>query len=523
MLVLPLVLLGACLLRLTSGAATFRIPECALAASCPAGFTCTSGYCVSADATNALTVDLQLTPGTDTGYLRPAQFAAKDLSTLATASVGDFALPPSADLSGKIIVSPDASTSPSTIEIVAERPGAIAGTSVRFSTFAQKTLAGDWTYALAVLPGTYAVTLTPKDSTLPPLTIQDASVQASGTRDFSLGDPASLIEVKGRVVQVGSEVATVGGLTVQLVDKAAQICSTTATTAADGTFTVWVAPGATEASLQVRSTEASGLFPAVDVDAGAVTPGFAAGDVSLGDLSGGLVTTTFRVLASDGGAVAKARVRSVGTVGAGTVTATGTTGATGEWGIALYAGAYVVEVAPPAGAGSASTRSAVTIGALASRVDLTLPDKVPISVSVTSNDGVPVSAASVLLRRVAELDASAAPWVIDEIAATTDSNGGAAVMVDPGRYDVVATPVPSARLPSATIQGAALSAGTALAVTLPRGLTVLGRVLGRSGDPVADVLVEFFATTPGATKTPPVIGSSVSASDGTFAVTLPNP
>lgn len=322
---------------------------------------------------------------------------------------------------------------------------------------------------------------------------------------------------------MGSEVATVGGLTVQIIDEAAQIRSTTATTAADGTFTVWIAPGATEALLQVRGTEASGLYPAVDVDAGIVAAGFSAGDVSLGDLSGGRVSTTFRVLASDGGAVPNARVRSVGSIGAGTVTATGTTGSTGEWTVGLYPGSYVAEVAPPSGAGSASARSSVSVSPSGNTVVVTLPDKVLISLSVASSVGDPVAYAPISLRRVGELDASAAPWVIDEIAATTDSNGRAAVLVDPGRFDVSVTPVPSTRLPATTIEGAFFSSGGALPITLPRGLTVTGLVIGPDAFYVADVLVEFFASTPDASVTPPVLASTVSASDGTFVVTLPNP
>ncbi len=529
--------------------------------------------CVS-DAPNPLAVAFQFTPPA-TARARVAQFT--DV-ILPASNQFHVSLPAPVRIVGAVAV-PDADGQTGDVEatIVAVAPGDIAGTQYRFQSRAgvwrlptgepayELFLARDRRYTVSVMfdSGAYPTWRTRRTFS------QDEtwSIEVAGLGEY--------VEVGGRIRQSQTVDLGVAGVRVMAVsadygfDGAGNgtqadhpLTSTEAFTDADGQFTLLVPPrpaGTYEVVVSRGQDPLSPPIPDVRFPAAFVISGVkgeeksqALGDLFLGELPDRLADVPVIVTDADGEPVPDCEVVFVADqVGSGVYRTSTVTDASGAGTVDLFVERYDILAFPPL---------ASPWRTFALSRDFTLADREqPFAIRLERKTFVtghivdfggrhPVERASVTAVRTepdSEVDGRSA-------STETDGNGDYVLPLDPGSYVFIIQPRESAGLPTHVQRDVQVPAGAIAARTdieLPRATIVEGIVSDADGQPLADVVVEVFATpaaaesaapprgrlaggrqgesaAPAATDdsaTAPIVGRATTDSAGTYRLLLARP
>lgn len=431
--------------------------------------------------------------------------------------------------------------------LLATAPSKVLGANLRYEAQSQNALTFfegatvPHGFELRLQAGpTYDVVFWPDSAEIPPYyTTWTVSGDAEGWT-VQLTAEVDLIKVRGRLrrgsaAQLACDKAGVGahtacaenctglaGLVVQLQDDAGRVRSSRSVTDAEGAFEVAVDAAAgtvrlailpgPDASTPIRGQLAAALElePLRKLDQKVVELGdlLAAGPISDESLG-------FTVVDADGAAVAGAHVRVqaalpvrqncvAGQDGKGVTTQPlfsdlrmerkGVTGADGAVAFVLPAGQVEVDAVPPMQHPAGAVHVGVAVTA-ASPAQIACPSRRVLSGTLVDIRQVAVADAGIHLERIdAEPGKGGAQQPL--VYVQTDPQGNFALLVDPGRYAVVAVPPEGSGLARAVVKVVEVTAAhdpLPLALVLPAPSVLVGRVLDADGNPAQQILVDVFA------------------------------
>ncbi|MBN2361354.1 MAG: carboxypeptidase regulatory-like domain-containing protein [Deltaproteobacteria bacterium] len=344
--------------------------------------------------------------------------------------------------------------------------------------------------------------------------------------------PDELMTISGRTVVSTQDPQGVANLRVQLLGLVGspaelRVVSTTAISGeTDGGFQLRL-PQMVNSGLQLRvaPTQSNPYWPVV------TKSGFNfSGDTDLGLVELGNVTTPIAVsgtVSGPQGPVDGATITFVGTVGAGSYSATAVSAANGGYRIELLPGSYRAVAVPPIAASAALTETpqAIVIDVDpigTSSVDFAAARRAWLRGTVTSAGGAVVAAATVRATRVGNAAETPGPGnsVRTVFETTTDGAGGYALAVDPGQLEVTVIPAPLSVEPRRTDLLTMGLTDLAHDVRLYSAAPFGGRVVTDSGaTPVSDTLVRAYLVLDGDRAV--LVGEEVTEGDGTFNLVLP--
>ncbi len=383
----------------------------------------------------------------------------------------------------------------------------------------------------------YGVTVVPGDAALPPA-YDDAGFVANGdssgrvTLDPPFVDDAAGIRVRG-FVKAGEGAAEQGipQLALHVENQAGRRVSSTARTAADGSFTVVLSGVAGTAgdplTLTVSPTSDNPSFPSLGVP---VDPDKAhEGVLDAGVVSLGVVLTpahfVARVVDEAGHGVPGATATLQAEVGNGAFQTLVQADGAGVLDAQLPPGTYtVVVVAPETSAAGLLVQGDVDVPSTNADLELTLPARVRFAGAVLDPDGATLPGAQLTITRVVDPAGPDAPLAHTFVSFTTQSgdDGTFEVSVDPGRYRVSTRPPRGKNAPASSELVTVPDGGLQADVRLPARAVVAGTVLS-SGAPVDNAYVrvfsDFLLDEQGSAI---LVGEAVSGSDGAFEMVVPD-
>jgi hypothetical protein len=514
-----LALLAACALRDPRVSAA----SCESNGQCSRDNVCFLGEC-RPPATNLSVVRVEVRPPSGSA------FAAKSLAVDVGHSVlNDFSLLPPLE------VGPDGGVPGTVTQAQAAGPAtAVAGATVTFSDHApvipdrvEKIVAtSDATGAYrARLPqGTWDVRVQPP-APLPPFQF-GAIDTTSPVTNFIVSPNGNLAQLDGGVT-VNGGTGPLAGASVTAIDPGGTAVSAAATTADDGSYSLYLSPTAgSSLALQIGPADAG-----AGVAAAALDPFPTYQPVSWTPVVDLLLppaaTLSGHVLDSLGNPVPSARVyaRSVG--GTWTLARSAVADAAGAYSLQLRAGNYLVEAAPTAdpGAPALSAQRSITLVASASGIDLTCPPKVRRSGQVLAPDGRPVSANfQVIATRMADTLVTTRSASIS----LTDATGIYHLVADGGRWRFEVAPPADAVLPHTVAQfdldpaDPGESSLPAIRISPPLQLvgTVRGVKPGVPDMPISGAQVTFFGLDVSGLSFQ--LGSALADEQGRYEVVVPD-
>lgn len=402
------------------------------------------------------------------------------------------------------------------------------------------TLNAEGNYTVPVGSGTYTLTATPLDGTLPPRIFPELSVQP-GTDvqvDLALPGPDDLTQVTGTVLPLGITASPTPVLSVQAFGPAGEPLSQAVSVAADGGFSLEIPSESASTSIALKVTP---------LDPGAVLPSasFPVDSVvlpvtlDLGDF-GATLSAQGRVVDSSGRPVAGASVRLQGRVtGGGTFHGAAVrSNDAGEFTLPTLASApgtdFTILIIPPPGdsAGLLAEQLPITPGA-AALGDFTCPDRLVVKGSLLLPDGItPAVGVAVEAVPLTPLEPGG-DLPSDHTVTTTDGSATFTLALDPGIYRLDFEPTD--KLPRlsrfVTVDPDSATAGviTLPDYTLSKGRTVNGHVEilaatdGSAATPVPVAHVRFFRLVddPDGNPSSVLLDQAYADANGNFTVLLP--
>jgi hypothetical protein len=391
----------------------------------------------------------------------------------------------------------------------------------------------DGPFSIPLLAGaTYRLQAVPTDRTLPPMLPDTTFVAGSDATPelvmTSLRDGEGRVSqhpltVLGRVVAGGGVAAlAIPDLEVLVLDGAGRRTSSLGITAVDGSFVLGLAAAIPDARFVVRpsqlNTNAPTLEFPLDLGSDAVVD---LGDINLGTVGTVPVAGTIR---AESGAPARGAVVSFrGLIGAGVVVAQTTCTDEGRFSVALRPGSYAIAaVGEQTGTSGMLLGSVEVVGAVGD-LALSVPDRLPLDLTVLTADGLPVPLASVVLSRVGDENGLAEPVLYESqpvFLGSADEEGRVSLAVDAGRYRVSLQPPRGTGAPAFSTL-LTITSGLKRDIVLPSSSLVAGSLRDGAGDPVSGAFVRVFSSLSDELGRAIFLGEALSESDGTFEVFVP--
>jgi hypothetical protein len=198
----------------------------------------------------------------------------------------------------------------------------------------------------------------------------------------------------------------------------------------------------------------------------------------------------------------------------------------GAFATTLPEGAYQVRAVPPTASSASITTSTVELLADTSQVVITVEERPWVTGTVRDHQGQPVPEVTLVASRISDwsgLDDGA----LRSYDGLTDAQGGLALRLDPGQYDLALVPSAATGLPRHTLRHLFVTADLALAeadTSLTEPSVVRGHVFNSVGEPQCGITLDVFrADDQGAW----LVGQAVSGNStrdgcsGEFSVVLP--
>jgi Cys-rich repeat protein len=392
-------------------------------------------------------------------------------------------------------------------------------------------------YRLAVGSGAYTVTLSPRDTSVPPLRAEAVRVEPGWTvpLDFLLPSAASLTRLAGKVVRGTGEPVN-EELEVQALDEGLRPLSQRVPVAREtGEFLLTLPPSAARLEhvlVQVTAPRASGLFPqrefSVDPRPGVTAP------LVLED-PGRAVGVSGRVVDRAGQPVPNASVYLQGKVQGGGQfhSPTVRTQADGRFEVqslpSLPDTPLMLYAIPPGDVAAGITRqpTRVPAGGLAAQ-EVVCPNKVVVRGVLLRPGGNPAAGVRLVADPVGAI--TGWPWPAQgaEVSAATDAEGAYSLRLDPGEYRIDFIPGGSLPRVSRFVPVLPVEELRLEPFSLSKGRRVTGRVVlggagngqARVGVPYADI--QFFRVVNMAGKPTAIrLAQAVADSAGDYTATLP--
>jgi hypothetical protein len=487
----------------------FDRDPCTTASECGTGFICLNNACVTNETIGPEQVHVEIDAGAGVPYVR-TQF----LDSVAIGGMLNLQFPTPAEF--EVSVLRDATPIPATISVFG---------SPRIPD-REKDITQDLNSSasiLRLLPGSYSVRLTPRDSALPGFEASDFVVRNSDTRQAKTFEvPSPYRTLDGVVVSGISQNSTIEDVVVRAVGQRSGLPSTEAITGTDGVYSVSL-PNTTESQFVLTARLANPTGPSWYFEQLIKVEGSnRIKQIELEPTDPALRGTVKLKVLGEGAGVPNATVVLSATTTVELDTrmyrAEGLTDADGFVELPILAGHYLVEV-------KTSQRSM-----FASRTDM---------IDFSDARGITYDAQVVLERRTEVIgivrSASQIPVrgaLVDLIAlgrdghtfdTDTQSDGSFAALVDPGTYLVVIRPESQGELLPVHAVEVTVEPSERFdlpLITLPVGTQVTGTVRGESADTIGGARVEFFVRQSDRTIS---IARTITNPSGYYSVVLPNP
>ncbi|MCB9729070.1 MAG: carboxypeptidase regulatory-like domain-containing protein [Deltaproteobacteria bacterium] len=476
-------------------------PVCTGDSGCAAGLVCSFRFC-TADEPGSLPLRGRILPP-----------AARDLLQQ---QVPELAIDPLAGntitlrrpvvLTGTVRNEGDTFASNLPGELEARTAGEIPGLDYRFTARSLDGLdAQGHGFTLRLLEGrTYKVTFRPDTPGTPPHSfILDAQDVVDGRYDITLPARADYVSFQ-RFVRLGSaDPLPVPGARVVVELPDGRALPEVTTDAEKGSFDVTLPPGTDEVRVRIEAPQAGPLFPDFQSEWLETAPEDGVTAITIPALPPGLeeFEAALRVVApgADGelAPVSGLSLSMFGNLEGGSLRRSATTDADGVARFTALPGAYEVLVSVPpgldAGARVARLNLAASSGSGAAPTTVALERRALLGGVVRDASHRPVQAGTVIAtlrpdkRPGDTLVVSTAPFQ-----GVIDSQGGFALEVDPGTYDVRVVPDPYTGAPTVRLAGVVVSGPTALPVDLPAPSLAHLQVVGPDGTTIPDAIVELY-------------------------------
>jgi len=489
--------------------------------ACAFGSVCAFGLCVDPDALGA--VDVEVEPVVASGLLTQSVFGVDVLES----GRADVTLVSSVNVNGGV-VSIQGGGVPATVTAIPER--AIAGRQRQPSANTS-----DGPFSIPLLAGaTYRLQAVPTDRALPPI-LPDATFVAGidATPELvmnSLRDNVVTtrlthpLTIRGRVVAgIGVAAQAISGLEVLVLDEGGRRTSSLAITDPDGSFVVGLAGAIAGARFVVRPSQINTNSPTLEIPLDLGSEAIVdLGDVSLGSVAGSV--TVAGIVRTQSGAPARGAVVSFrGLIGAGVAVAQTTCTDEGRFSVALWPGSYAVAAVGEQTGSSGMVLGTVEATGTINELALSVPDRMPLALTVRSADGLPVPLASVILSRVGDENGLAEP-VLQEgqpvFLGSADDEGRVSMAVDAGRYRMSLQPPRGTGAPAFSTL-LTITSSLERDIVLPTASLVAGSLRDGAGDPVSGAFVRVFSSLSDELGRAIFLGEALSESDGTFEVFVP--
>jgi len=383
-------------------------------------------------------------------------------------------------------------------------------------------------YGLRVLPDDAAIVPFSPD----PIFANDDVAGPLNGQTLTAPDPADLMTISGRTVVSQQDPQGVPDLRVQLLGLVGspaelRVVSTTAiSSTTDGSFQLLL-PRAANSGLQLRvaPTQSNPYWPIV------VKSGLNfSSDTDLGLVELGNVTTPIAVSGNVNGPqgpVDGATVTFIGTVGAGSYSATAVTQADGRYQIDLLPGSYRAVAVPPIASSAALTETAEAVAIDVApigtaRVDFTASRRASLSGTVTDASGLAIASATVRATRIGNVAGALGPGDAVRLVfeTGTDSGGRYQLAVDPGQFEFAVIPAPSSVNPRRTDLMAVAGDDLVHDVQLYQPAPFGGRVVtDAAAAPMVDALVRAYLVLDAQQAV--LVGEEATDSAGQFNLVLP--
>lgn len=510
--------------------ATFGVMSCANPAAigtciddntCGAGTVCAFGFCVNANDPRLGAVDIEIEPLMSSGL--PVQ----SVFDIDAREVDDdrvvIGLKRGVSLRGTIVNDVDACVEPQAKPCVSHSalPALVQARptqSILGRVRAPATTTDGNFQLLAVADETYRLSATPEDTAVPPFFDDSEFID----QNVLLIDGGN-VRVQGRVVAgVGVEATPVQDVEVLITFEGRRV-SSLVRTAADGSFVIALRRLISAAILEVRSSAANSGFPSITISVDIDNPAVDLGDISLGAVSAPV--GVHGTVSDRSGAPARgASVNFRGLVGAGIFTARATANELGVFELQVLRGDYLAAVVAVEDDRAGLLVQAVRVEGELDDLRLSLPSRLDASVRVTTHEGVPVAAASVILQRVGDIDGLAEPVLAGAqpvFFSFTDGVGNATLAVDGGRYRVTLQPPRDSGAPAfsalVTVDGTFVRD-----FVLPEKYLLAGLVNDNDGLAAPGSFVRVFSKLTDEVGQAIFLGEAIAGDDGSFAVSVPN-
>jgi hypothetical protein len=523
-------------------------PVCVHDDECGPGFACTAGGCIQHGVPQG-TWAIEVVPRSDSSAAT-TRFPSRNFSDDVTVLVADAKKTVTAILPVGSALVPES-------HMVATVETAIPGYTDL--TFEADSSASDGTYTFKVPAGALGqmtsfrmVPAPPNDSAQPPVV-----VKARLAETINLSYSSENYYITGKVVSMAQDAR--GPFTVRIFQGGQLVSDVTKVAMGSGIRAAVPVAVAFQNSGQPVTLELSVVID----DQGAVRrfstrPFRVTANLDLGDLTFPSVpaTATYRLRVIDpaqkpvGGAVVRAHADvSFDASGAVDFTRDGITDSNGYVDLTLVAGtsaaprSYEVAVQPPAGSRFGSTctsgflitdstpTSGSGSGSGGIATSLSVPEKVTLSGTLLSADGVSVAGATIVATRIGAGACGKAALVSPPATGTTDRNGSYQLMLDPGAYQFDYDPPAGAPVPRLTEGQVTVTAGAnpERVVQMLPGALIKGAVQGPDGAALPLANVRFLEVTCvssdacfGRNRVGPLLrGEAHTDADGTFRAVLP--
>jgi hypothetical protein len=383
--------------------------------------------------------------------------------------------------------------------------------------------------AVHVPPGSWDVVVTgPAGSALPPYrppSIDTATIPPSF--DVVLPQGSSLVSLQGVLLANGT--AALPGAAVTAIDGSRVPISAPALSQSDGSFTLSLLPGTTQASLLVgpalnvsgSSTTAPDPLPSYDpvtVPVPVASPLV----VPLPDS----ITIQGRVMDLGHNPVPSAVVYARSTTPGWMLARSAATNADGTWSLTLRAGTYLLEAAPSSDPSTPALSAQLTLSLSSSTIvsDFVCRPKVRRYGLVVGPDGRPVKNAQVIATRVSDFVVPART----AYTVPTDATGVYHVVADPGTWQFELVPPADSNLPRSIVRvsldATNLGEDPLPTIAIPRALGAFGLVRGMSGQtatPIEGATVSFYSLDSTGRQSV-FLGSGLTNASGAYIATLPD-
>ncbi len=447
------------------------------------------------------TIAATLTPSAATRYAA-TQFPEVELSSSRTT---DFVLPAARRVAGWVRIADNPLEYSVSATIMARAEGDIAGTEYLFSTTSRKKAKSDsirgFELLLAPTRHPYDITVLLENEAFPPYHLAPTTFDRDVT-DLVIQVPAleSYYRLSGRLVNTLATGTPLTEVRLAAFSHSTPNTSTTAEVAEDGRFVVLV-PSEPKSDLYRLVLQPHGSTAAIPsltlIEEFTVGESIDLGDLELPRLPG-KGEVQIRATCPEGGAAAGVEIRCRGDIAGGVLTSTGKTDAQGQATLTLRRGEYSCVFMPPTGDWLGVTQAEFELATIPApdephEWEIALARKSKLQGTLHAHgSGAPVAHVTVAAVNLEH----GHPLRGREVSTTSDLNGDYSLMLEDGRYLLIASPNMGVGQAMGLIDDLSLVGDTVLDIDFPPARVVSGVVSGSDDEPIPGVRVDFFRNTP---------------------------